>query len=148
MIRKKTRSYHSDPAILRREKRVMIAAPRGMPRKTATLVATVEYDTSREPSSPLITEIKNTDIGAYRAICSIELMATRIAQYSASPPARPFQINTMAMQRARPTRIRPMRSSGLSGRKAHARPSYHRQNIVCSRKWGYGLPSKRVQLSS
>lgn len=126
----------------------MIAAPRGMPRNTATLVATVEYDTSREPSSPLITDIKNTDIGAYRAICSIELMATRIAQYSASPPARPFHMSTMAMQRARPTRIRPMRSSGLSGRKAHAKPSYHCQDIVCLMNWSYVLPSERVQLSS
>jgi hypothetical protein len=47
MMRIKTRSYHSGPASLRREKRVIMAAARGMPRKTATLVATVEYDTSR-----------------------------------------------------------------------------------------------------
>jgi hypothetical protein len=31
--------------------------------------------------------------------------------------------------------MRPMRSSGLSGRKAHARPSYACQNVVCGKEW-------------
>ena len=133
MTRRKTRSYHSGPASLRIEKRVMMAAARGMPRKTATLVATIEYETSREPSSPLMMLMKKMAIGAYRAICRIEFIATRIAQYSLSPPARPFHISTMAMHRARPTRIRPTRSSGLSGRNAHARPSWSMSVTVMDR---------------
>lgn len=34
--------------------------------------------------------------GAYRTIWRIELTATRIAQYSVSPPARPVQIRTLS----------------------------------------------------
>lgn len=133
MTRRKTRSYHSGPASLRIEKRVIIAAARGIPRKTATLVATIEYETSRAPSSPLMMLMKKMAIGAYRAIWRIELIATRIAQYSLSPPARPFHISTMAIHRARPTRIRPTRSSGLSGRNAHAKPSWSVLAIIGDR---------------
>ncbi|KAL8730266.1 MAG: hypothetical protein Q9181_004721, partial [Wetmoreana brouardii] len=39
---RKTSSYHFGPTEYRIEIRVMIAAPRGIPKKTATLVATVE----------------------------------------------------------------------------------------------------------
>ena len=47
-------------------------------------------------------------------------MATRIAAASLSPPARSFQISTMAMQRARPTMISPVRYSGRSGSSSQA----------------------------
>ena len=42
----------------------------------------------------------------------MELKATSPAQYSRSPAARSFQTITMAMQRARPIRIRPTMYSG------------------------------------
>ncbi|CPU61764.1 Uncharacterised protein [Mycobacteroides abscessus] len=48
-------------------------------------------------------------------------MATSTAAASRSPHARSFQITTMAMHRARPTTISPVRYSGRSGRKDHAR---------------------------
>ena len=48
-------------------------------------------------------------------------MATSTAAASRSPQARSFQINTMAMQRASPTMISPVRYSGRSGRKIQAR---------------------------
>ena len=49
-----------------------------------------------------------------------ELSATRTAAASRSPQARSFQISTIAMQRARPTMIRPVRYSGRSGRNSQA----------------------------
>ena len=49
-----------------------------------------------------------------------ELSATRTAAASRSPQARSFQMMTMAMQRARPTMIRPVRYSGRSGRSSQA----------------------------
>ena len=50
-----------------------------------------------------------------------ELRATRTAAASRSPQARSFQMITIAMQRARPTMIRPVRYSGRSGRSSQAR---------------------------
>ncbi|MNW47621.1 hypothetical protein D3C74_249590 [compost metagenome] len=50
-----------------------------------------------------------------------ELMATSTAAASRSPQARSFQMNTMAMQRASPTMIRPVRYSGRSARNTQAR---------------------------
>ena len=67
-----------------------------MPRKTATLLATVAYETVTALSAWLITLMKRMARGAYKTICRIELMATRMAQYSLSPPARPVQIKTCA----------------------------------------------------
>lgn len=87
-----TWSYHRALVVQRRTKRVRIAAPRGIPRNTATLLAAVLY--SNVMVSPLMTSMKNTPIGAKRTIWRRELMATRIAQYSLSPPARPVQIKT------------------------------------------------------
>lgn len=49
-----------------------------------------------------------------------ELRATSTAAASRSPQARSFQMMTMAMQRASPTMIRPVRYSGRSGRKVQA----------------------------
>lgn len=71
-----------------------MAAPRGIPKKTATLVATTEYEMVCAAVSPLITPIKRMASGAYNIICSSELTATRIAQYSLSPPASPFHMRT------------------------------------------------------
>ena len=48
-------------------------------------------------------------------------MNTSTAAASRSPQARSFQISTMAMHRARPTMISPVRYSGWSGRNAQAR---------------------------
>ena len=48
------------------------------------------------------------------------MIATSTAVASRSPHARSFQITTIAMQRARPTMISPVRYSGRSGRKIHA----------------------------
>lgn len=86
-----------------------------------------------------MTLMKRRARGAKRTICRMELIATRMAQYSESPPARPVQMSTwdgisvvcfqkkgiftIAIHRARPTRMRPSRRAGLSGRKAHANPS-------------------------
>ena len=54
-------------------------------------------------------------------IWNSELMATSTAASSRLPQARSFQMRTMAMQRARPTMIRPVRSSGRSARNTQAR---------------------------
>ncbi len=50
-----------------------------------------------------------------------ELIATSTAAASRSPQARSFQMMTIAMQRARPTMIRPVRYSGRSGSSSQAR---------------------------
>ena len=50
-----------------------------------------------------------------------ELIATSTAVASRSPQARSFQITTMAMHRARPTMMSPVRYSGRSGRSSQAR---------------------------
>lgn len=64
-----------------------MAAPSGIPRKTPTLVATVEYDTLTPGPPWLITLMKRRASGAKRTIWRKEFTATRIAQYSLSPPA-------------------------------------------------------------
>ena len=43
---------------------VKIAAPRGIPRKTATLIATVEYETVMRPLEWLMTRMKRIASGA------------------------------------------------------------------------------------
>lgn len=48
------------------------------------------------------------------------LKATRAAAYSRLPLARSFQTRTMAMQRARPTRMSPTMYSGWSRSKVTA----------------------------
>lgn len=50
----------------------------------------------------------------------IEFNATRTAAASRSPQARSFQMMTIAMQRARPTMISPVRYSGRSGSSSQA----------------------------
>ena len=50
-----------------------------------------------------------------------ELIATSTAAASRSPHARSFQMMTIAIQRARPTMIRPVRYSGRSGSSSQAR---------------------------
>ena len=61
---RKVFSYHSGLINFRSVRRVIIAAPRGIPRKTATLVATVSYETATVPFSRLITLIKRMASGA------------------------------------------------------------------------------------
>ena len=51
----------------------------------------------------------------------MELIATSTAVASRSPQARSFQITTIAMQRASPTMMSPVRYSGRSGRNSQAR---------------------------
>lgn len=92
-------------------------------------------------SEPPITWMKNIASGANKTICRIELIATRMAQYSLSPPASLVQTSTytllitesislwvlrqtIAMHRAIPTKIKPSLRSLSSGRKAHANASY------------------------
>ena len=67
--------------IFRSAMRVTMAAANGMPRKAATLVATVEYDGEMLDSEWLMTLMKKMARGANSTICNIELIATRIAQY-------------------------------------------------------------------
>lgn len=84
--------------------------------------------------------------GAKKTICRMELIATKMAQYSLSPPANPVQIKTcnvstsgfqsgpsrfnyeegvtIAMHLAKPTRIKPSRRPSLSGINAQESPSY------------------------
>jgi hypothetical protein len=58
-----------------------MAAPRGMPRKTPTEVATVVYEMSMVDSEPgLKTRMKRREMGAKRTIWRRELTATRMAQ--------------------------------------------------------------------
>ena len=61
---RKISSYQRGLVILRNRKRVRIAAPRGIPRKTATDLATVEYEMSRVPSSREMTLMKSRARGA------------------------------------------------------------------------------------
>ena len=51
------------------------------------------------------------------------LKATRPATYWLLPPAIWFHTSTMAMQRAKPMRIRPVMYSGLSERNTTASPN-------------------------
>ena len=67
--------------------------------------------------------MKKTEYGLKSAICSSAFTTTRIAQYSVLPRARLFQIMTIAMHRARPTMMTPVRYPGRSGSVAHASPS-------------------------
>src|SRR2546423_6552980 len=77
-------------------------------KNTATLFAPTVYEISILRSEPgLMTTRKSKAKGAKSTICDIELMATRIAQYSLSPPARPVQTRTIAMHLATPTSMRP-----------------------------------------
>lgn len=85
--------------------------------------------------------------GAKKTICRMELIATKMAQYSLSPPADPVHIKTckmcqlqdshlgqavfnyeegvtIAMHLAKLTRIKPSRRPSLSGRNAQESPSY------------------------
>lgn len=80
--------------------------------------------------------------GAKKTICRMELIATKMAQYSLSPPANPVHIKTchvstsgvpfglgpsnptIAMHLAKPTRINPSRRPSLSGRNAQESPNY------------------------
>ncbi len=48
------------------------------------------------------------------------LNATRPAQYSVSPSVSSFQTIAMAMQRAKPIKIKPIIYSGGSGKKDHS----------------------------
>ena len=88
-------SYYSGLTNFRNVRRVKIAAPRCIPRKTVTLVATVSYKTATVSSSRLMTLMKRMASGAESIIWRTELTATRIAQYYSSPPASPFQIITL-----------------------------------------------------
>ena len=55
------------------------------------------------------------------AIWNTELIATSTRRARGCRSARSFQIRTMAMHRASPTMIRPVRSSGRSARNTQAR---------------------------
>lgn len=61
---RKTRSYQSPFATFRTIKRVMIAAPSGIPRNAATLVAIVEYDGVMPDLEWLMTFMKKMAKGA------------------------------------------------------------------------------------
>lgn len=91
---KKMLSNQAGLKIARSVNRVTIAAPRGIPRNTATLLATTEYDIEISSLEWLMTLINRRASGAKRTICSRELMATSIAQYSLSPPASPVHMRT------------------------------------------------------
>ena len=60
-------SYLDGPAKCRIRHRVRTAAPNGIPKKTATFVATTGYETSNSSVS-LITLMKRTASGANKAI--------------------------------------------------------------------------------
>ena len=78
---------------------------------------------------------KNQAYTLKKSTWKMELKATRPAQYSVSPLARSFQTMTMAMQRARPMRMRPSMYSGRSRRNSTARPNMSRGPMTqfCSR---------------
>jgi hypothetical protein len=80
----------------------------------------------------------------------MELKATSPAQYSVSPFAKSFQTMTMAMQRARPMRMRPTMYSGLSRRKmtASANMSTGPTTQFCTRESPRTLPLRKTRGSS
>ena len=61
-------SYHVGLVSLRTANRVMMAAPKGMPRNTATLVATVEYEAFTVVEELPIIRRNRMASGAYRII--------------------------------------------------------------------------------
>ena len=77
-----------------------------------------------------MTLMKRMASGAYSTICRTELMATRMAQYSLSPPARPVQMRTMAMHRASPTKMSPSRKPDLSGKNAQDKASMRKGAMI------------------
>lgn len=90
--------------------------------------------------------------GAKKTIWRMELMATKMAQYSLSPPANPVHIKTcnvstsgfpigtnrfnyeedftIAMHLAKPTRIKPSRRPSFSGKNAQESPSYRKPPLT------------------
>ena len=74
-------SYHSGLARSRIGNRMILAAPRGTPKKTATVVAIVEYNTSIVSSDLPVTLMNRIANGPCNTICSTQLIATRIAPY-------------------------------------------------------------------
>ena len=93
---------------------VIIPAASGTPRKTMTLHAISIIETSTTEPAPGDTMderkvTKNHASGLYMIIWKTEFNATRIAQDSLQPPAIMFHISTMAIHRASPTRIIPVR---------------------------------------
>ena len=75
---------------------------------------------SRVSVSWLMMRMKNMASGAKRTICSSELMATRMAQYSSSPPARPFQIRTWGPEQSQ---CQSLDNSGEGERSNHGNAS-------------------------
>ena len=65
---KKAWSYHVGLISLRTANRVMMAAPNGIPRKAATLVATVEYEAFTVVEELPIIRMNRMASGAYRTI--------------------------------------------------------------------------------
>ena len=61
-------SYHVGLVSLRTANRVTMAAPNGMPRNTATLVATVEYEVFMVVEESPIIRMNRMASGAYRII--------------------------------------------------------------------------------
>ena len=61
---KNVSSYHFELVNHLMANLVTIAAPSGIPRKTATLIATVEYEIEIAEVEPLMTRMKNTASGA------------------------------------------------------------------------------------
>lgn len=135
------RSYQSLPINFLKENLVIMAAPRGIPKKTPTLFATGAYSTWTLSVNRPMTLMKRSARGTTSSIWSREFMATRIAQYSLSPPASPVQIKTIAIPLAMPTNIKPSRNAGSSGRNAHDDPN-------CEKLDGCGVVKENLSLLS
>ena len=61
-------SYQVGPVRMRTANRVRMAAPKGMPRNTATLVATVVYEAVTVAEDVPIIRMKRMASGAYKTI--------------------------------------------------------------------------------
>jgi hypothetical protein len=68
-----------------------------------------------------------------------------LAQYSLSPPADPIQIKTIAIHLAMPTKIKPSRNPGSSGRNAHDKLNCENRDGCGAMKENQLLPSEEAQ---
>ena len=96
------------------------------PLTMSTDIATSPYETcmvSSTPPPPPRILTNSSENGAYSTIWSKLFKTTSTAQYSPFPFASAFHTMTIAMQRASPTMMTPVRYVGRSGSAAHASPS-------------------------
>src|SRR5699024_3818611 len=118
-------SYHSRPLNFSPSTLDSTPANNGTPKKTSTDVMMAQNENSTatysSPSQEGTTCRYNQPNTPNMITWNTELMATKTAVASRSPQDKSLQIRTIAIQRAKPTIISPVRNSGSSGKKVQAK---------------------------